>query len=305
MSLIIGSRTSTLAMWQTEHVIALLQSNFPDQKCEIVPFVTQGDKTLDKPLPAIGGKGLFTLELENALHAGTIDFAVHSLKDLPVEESGGLTLGAIIGRADVRDVIVAKNGWRLATLPQGATVGTSSLRRKAQLLMQRPDLNVQSIRGNVGTRVDKVVDGEFDAAVLAAAGLTRIGLEEHITEFLPAGIMLPAPGQGALAVQCRAGDTRVLELLAQIDCWDVRQSVSTERTFLHALDGGCSTPVGAYSEPLAVNDQPFFGLRGLVASADGTKVIRVQGVGDDPVALGEALAQDALGQGARELLDAE
>ncbi len=303
-SLTIGTRTSKLALWQTHHVIALLQAQFPDLVCEIMPFVTKGDKTLDKPLPEIGGKGLFTLELENALTRGEIDLAVHSLKDLPVEDAEGLTMGAIIGRADVRDVIVAKNGWTLKTLPQGATVGTSSLRRKAQLLMRRPDLNVQSIRGNVGTRVNKVVHGDYDAAILAAAGLLRINLDDHITEFLPIGTMLPAPGQGALGVQCRAGDMQVLEFLDKVDCLDVRRAVSAERTFLHALGGGCSTPVGALgnSQRETGNGELLMGLQGLIASVDGKKVIRVQGIGDDPIALGEALARDALGQGAKELL---
>lgn len=305
MKLVIGSRTSALAMWQTEHVISLLQAQILDLVCEIVPFVTKGDKTLDKPLPAIGGKGLFTLELENALHEEKIDLAVHSLKDLPIEDSAELTLGAIIGRADVRDVIVAKNGWTLTTLPLGATVGTSSLRRKAQLLMKRPDLNVQSIRGNVGTRVSKVLNGHYDAAVLAAAGLLRIGLESTITEFLSTGIMLPAPGQGALGVQCRVGDARVLGFLEQVDCLDVRRAVSAERAFLHTLGGGCSTPVGAFSEQFAVNGEQWLALQGLVASVDGKKVIRVYGRGDDPVQLGKALARDALGQGAEALLGDE
>ena len=297
MKLTIGSRTSQLAMWQTNHVIELLEAMYPDVACEIVPFVTKGDKTLDKPLPAIGGKGLFTLELENALHANEIDLAVHSLKDLPVDDAKGLMLGAIIGRADTRDAIVAKNGWTLDTLPKGAVVGTSSLRRKAQLLALRSDLQVKSIRGNVGTRVSKVLNGDYEAAVLAAAGLTRIGLESHITDYLDFGRMLPAPGQGALGVQCRAADARVLGLLEAVNNEEVRRAVSAERTFLHALGGGCSTPVGALA---SVED--LIELRGLVASLDGKKLIRVEGMGDDPFALGKALAEDALALGAQELL---
>ncbi|MCB0111257.1 MAG: hydroxymethylbilane synthase, partial [Caldilineaceae bacterium] len=212
-SLVLGTRTSELALWQTNHIIAQLQQAWPQLHCEQVPFITKGDRTQSegKPLPAIGGKGLFTAELEASLHSGQIDLAVHSLKDLPVEESPGLTIGAITSRADVRDALVARNGWTLATLPNGAVVGTSSTRRAAQLLAHRPDLIVRSIRGNVPTRVRKVLDGEYDATLLAVAGLERLGLMEHVTALLPLALMLPAPGQGALAVQCRADDMQTLQ----------------------------------------------------------------------------------------------
>ena len=232
-------------LWQSNHIISRLQAAWPTLTCRIEPFITQGDRTQaqGKALPAIGGKGLFTAELEDALCEGRIDIAVHSLKDLPVEDSPGLTLGAITTRADVRDALVARNGWTLATLPSGAVVGTSSTRRAAQLLAQRPDLTIRTIRGNVPTRVRKVHDGDYDATLLAAAGLERLGLLAHVTELLAFDLMLPAPGQGALAVQCRAADTQTLAILAAVNDEVARAAVTAERAFLHGLGGGCSAPV--------------------------------------------------------------
>jgi hydroxymethylbilane synthase len=297
-SIIIGSRTSELAMWQTNHISQKLRDAWAGLAAQVEPFVTKGDKTLDKPLPQIGGKGLFTLELEEALRDGRIHLAVHSLKDLPVEDADGLTLGAIVGRADVRDVLVAKNGWTLDTLPQGAVVGTSSLRRQAQLLALRPDLKIQSIRGNVGTRISKVVAGDYDAAVLAAAGLTRLGLDGHITQWLPLTTMLPAPGQGALAVQCRADDSGTLKLLQAIDQPEIRVCVLAERSFLYHLDGGCSTPAAAYA---TLSGSSLY-LTGAVGSSDGRTFIHLTDSGQDAWTLGRKLAQAALAQGAREIL---
>ena len=295
-TLTIGTRTSALALWQTNYVIDALQAAWPGLLCEITPFVTQGDKTQasGKPLPSIGGKGVFTLELEAALRSGGIDLAVHSLKDLPVEDAPGLMIGAISSRADVRDVLVARNHWTLATLPPGAVVGTSSTRRAAQLLLARPDLTIKSIRGNVGTRIAKVQQGDYDATVLAAAGLERLGLVDAITEWLTLDVMLPAPGQGALAVQCRADDPVIRELLAVIDHAATRAAVSAERQFLHELGGGCSAPVAAY----ATATTPATGLHlcAFVASPDGQRVVRVQGEGD-AATLGSQLAQQALAQG--------
>jgi hydroxymethylbilane synthase len=263
-------------------------------------FVTKGDQTLDKPLPEIGGKGLFTAELEAALGHGRIDLAVHSLKDLPVADVQGLTLGAISSRADVRDVLLTQQpNWTLGNLPMGASVGTSSLRRKAQLLQARPDLNVQSIRGNVDTRLSKVQAGEYDAAVLAAAGLIRLGLAAHIAQYLPLEVMLPAPGQGALAVQCRADDGEMLALLAAIDDEDTRHCVIAERAFLAALGAGCSLPVGAYATIAAGTIE----LRGLVGAVDGSRVIEVKAYGREPQELGAELAKKALARGAAELLE--
>ena len=296
--LTIGTRTSRLAMWQTEHVAAALQAVAPDVGCEVVEFVTKGDKTLDKPLPEIGGKGLFTWELEQALLAGEIDLAVHSLKDLPVVQSEGLTLGAIMGRADVRDVVVAPAGYKLGNLPLGATVGTSSLRRKAQLLSHRPDLNVQPIRGNVGTRIRKVDDGQYQATLLAAAGVVRLGLEAHVSQWLPLAVMLPAPGQGALGVQCRADDGVTLALLAGVDNRPVRATTTAERSFLYHLGGGCSVPIAAY----ATWTDGLLSLQGLVAREDGVQLVEVSGQGEDAWSLGQRVADVAIARGALELL---
>ncbi len=298
-TLILGTRTSTLARWQTDRVIALLQAAWPGLVCEIRPFQTQGDKILDKPLPQIGGKGLFTAELEAALLAGEIDSAVHSLKDLPTDNPPGLTIGAITDRADVRDGLVARDGLTLATLPAGALVGTSSVRRQAQLLAHRPDLRVASIRGNVETRLRKVLEDHlYDATILAAAGLERLGLTHHVTEWLEPGTMLPAPGQGALAVQCRSDDQATLTLLAAIEDAGVRTAVTAERTFLNQLESGCSAPVGAVA---TVTDSTIH-LSALVAAPSGQQLIQVQGQGTEPQQLGQQLAQQAKKQGAEQIL---
>jgi hydroxymethylbilane synthase len=296
--IIIGSRTSRLAMWQTQHIIAQLQQAWSGLECRVEPFITKGDKTLDQPLPQIGGKGLFTLELEKALLDGRIDLAVHSLKDLPVEDADGLILGAIGDRADVRDVLVSVNGDTLGSLPLNAVVGTSSLRRQAQLIYARPDLQVQSIRGNVETRIRKVEEGQYDATILAAAGVTRLELEQHIAQWLPLDVMLPAPGQGALAVQCRAEDEATLQLLSAIHQPCVAATVTAERSFLHHLGGGCATPVAAY----ATQEENDIHLTGLVAALNGGKQIEVTGHGTDGWKLGARLAQEALAQGAGEIL---
>jgi len=297
-TLTIGSRVSKLAMWQTNHIIDALRDAFPQLDCKTEPFITKGDKTLDQPLPEIGGKGLFTWELETALRDGSIDIAVHSLKDLPVENADGLTLGAIVGRADVRDLLIGNS--RLVDLPLGAVVGTSSLRRQAQLRRLRPDLEVRSIRGNVQTRIRKVHEGQYDATVLAAAGVIRLGLEEHIAEWLSLETMLPAPGQGALGIQCRADDAETLALLSKIHCADVETAVTAERAFLNHLGGGCATPVGAYAQQTKWE----WHLTGLVAAPDGSQIVKVEDTrGDgDGHALGIQLAKEALAQGAGEIL---
>jgi len=297
-SLTLGSRTSALAMWQSRHIVNALQAAWPGLVCTIEPFVTQGDKTLDRPLPEIGGKGLFTLELENGLREGRIDLAVHSLKDLPVDDAPGLTLGAIVGRADVRDVLVAKNGRTLDELPPGAVVGTSSLRRQAQLLALHPDLTVRSIRGNVETRIHKALHGEYDATLLAGAGVTRLGLDANISQWLPLDVMLPAPGQGALAIQCRADDEATLNFLAAIHNEAVAQAVTAERAFLAGLGGGCAIPVGAYA---TVSDGAIH-LSGLVAAVDGSRIILVEGRGRSAQELGASLAETAKSRGALELI---
>src|SRR5512135_3448709 len=229
MKLIFATRPSALARWQTQWVIQALQGIHPDLECEEKIITTQGDKILDKPLPEIGGKGLFTQELESELLSGTVHCAVHSLKDLPVENPAGLTIGCVPVRAEVRDALISKNGFALATLPQNAIVGTSSLRRAAQLLAARPDLKTISLRGNVDTRLRKAFEGQYDAIILAGAGLTRLGLEKHVTEWLSLDQMLPAPGQGALAVQCRADDHETLSLLAGLEHTPTRLAVTAER----------------------------------------------------------------------------
>ncbi len=301
MKLVWISRASALARRQTQSVISALQAVNPGLQCEEQFVTTRGDKTLDKPLPEVGGKGLFTQELETELLSGRADCAVHSLKDLPVESPVGLTIGCIPARADVRDVLISARGYHLATLPTYASVGTSSQRRAAQLLSIRSGLRVTSLRGNVDTRLRKALEGQYDAIILAGAGLARLGLEQHITEWLPLNAMLPAPGQGALAVQCRADDTVTLELLAALDDLPTRKAVTAERAFLSGLGGGCSVPVAAYGS--VISDQSaVISLTGLVISEDGKKTVKVIGQGADPVQLGNELAQKAIQQGASEIL---
>ena len=299
-AVILGTRASALARAQTDCVIELLETAWPGLVCELRPIVTEGDRTQasGEPLPEIGGKGLFTAELEQALRGGEIDLAVHSLKDLPTEDSPGVVIDAVCLREDVRDCLVARDGLTLAELPAGAVVGTSSLRRAAQLMVLRPELEVRSIRGNVDTRVRKVREGEFDAVLLAAAGIRRLGLEDVVTEWLSADTMLPAPGQGALAVQCRAGDEPVRTLLAAIDDPGTRAATTAERAFLRALGAGCTAPVAAHAE--SVNLEHVW-LEALVATPDGREVVRVAGEGA-PEEVGERLACEALAAGADRIL---
>ncbi|HLG09003.1 MAG TPA: hydroxymethylbilane synthase [Gaiellaceae bacterium] len=301
-AVVLGTRASALARAQAERVVTQLTAAWQGLVCDVKPIDTHGDRTQasGEPLPEIGGKGLFTAELELALRDGDIDVAVHSLKDLPTEDAPGVVLGAVCARDDVRDCLVARDGLALHELPEGAVVGTSSLRREAQLLALRPGLEVRSIRGNVDTRVRKVREGEYDAVVLAAAGVRRLGLEGVVSEWLPATTMLPAPGQGALAVQCRAGDDRVLALVAAIDDLSTRAETEAERSFLRALGGGCSAPVGALAEIVGGGRVR---LEALVASVDGRGVVRVSGDGE-PRELGERLARDALAGGADRILAA-
>ena len=300
MKLIFATRPSALARWQTQWVISALQKIHKDLICEEKIITTQGDKILDKPLPEIGGKGLFTQELESELLSGAVHCAVHSLKDLPVENPAGLTVGCIPPRAEVRDVLISKNGYTLATLPQNAVIGTSSLRRASQILSLRPDLSTESLRGNVDTRLRKALEGQYDAIILAGAGLTRLGLAQHVTEWIPLDVMLPAPGQGALAIQCRADDQMTLSLLAKLEDKSTRQCVNAERAFLSELGGGCSVPVAAYA---VISDQSsVISLTGLVISLDGKTIVKVNGKDSDALQLGNDLAQQAIAQGANEIL---
>ena len=302
----VGTRSSRLAIWQTDHVVERLQRVWPGVAVERVPISTLGDRETSRPLSRIGDKGLFTKELEDGLRGGTIDLAVHSLKDLPTEPPAGLRLGAVLAREDSRDALVAPATVRLATLPRGARIGTSSLRRQAQIAALRPDLRIVDLRGNVPTRVEKVRSGEIDAAVLAFAGLRRLQLEAEAAELFDADQLIPAPGQGAVAVQIRANDDALLALLAPLN--DATASIETaaERALLGFLEGGCQVPVGALGRLGASDD---LHLIGLVASLDGRSLVRrearavVQSI-DEAGALGEALARDLLDAGAREILAA-
>ena len=296
-----ATRPSALARWQTQHIIQKLQAHWHDLTCEEVVITTTGDRVLDKPLPEIGGKGLFTHELEQALISKDVDTAVHSLKDLPTEDAPGLIVGVIPRRADVRDVLICPSGYTLDELPSGAIIGTSSIRRQAQLLAHRPDLQTKSIRGNVDTRIRKAVAGQYYAIILAAAGVARLELDEYITQYLPIELMLPAPGQGALGIQYRTDDERTLAILTAINHQPSHSAVTAERAFLAALGGGCSLPVGG----LASLEGDLIRLQGVVAAPDGSRVLRVSGSGKDPQTLGKTLAKRALADGANELLKPE
>jgi hydroxymethylbilane synthase len=305
--LVLGTRPSQLARWQTELVAAALRKAWPHLHTEVRTYLTQGDRQLGQPLPEIGGKGLFTAEIEAALRRGEIDLAVHSFKDLPIAQGDGLVVGAVLERADARDVLISRHHLALDALPPAPRIGTSSLRRAAQLLAVRPDARIVSLRGNIDTRLRKATTAEYDAVVLAAAGLSRLGLAGQVTQWLPFEVMLPAPAQGALAVQCRADDQATLALLRPIHHLPTWAAVSAERAFLAGLGGGCSAPVAAYAEPAepAETGATRLQLRGLVASPDGKQVVRLaaQGPLSTPDELGQQLAQQILARGAHSLLE--
>lgn len=301
MQLNFATRPSALARWQTAHVIQLLQAAHRGLECSEYIITTTGDAALDRLLPEIGGKGLFTSELEEALLAGQVHAAVHSLKDLPVEDTPGIVIAAIPEREAAYDVLVSAQAWTLASLPEGARVGTCSPRRTAQLLASRPDLQILPLRGNIDTRVHKLVNGEYDAIVLAQAGLTRLGLQGYIREVLSLDVMLPAPGQGALAVQCRADDIQTLALLAAIHDPLIAAAVEAERTFLSALSGGCSLPIAAFAE----NQNGIVILTGAVLSSDGKQAIRLSAADTEPYRLGGRLADLVLERGAADLLQVQ
>lgn len=299
---ILGTRKSKLALWQANFVGNSLQEIHPGFQYRLETFVTTGDIKLDQPLPEIGGKGLFTQELELALQTGAIDFVVHSLKDLPVDDTAGLTISSIPLRENPNDVLIAKQKCNLMNLPQGAKVGTSSLRRSAQLLHVRPDLVLLPLRGNIDTRIQKALNGEYDAIILAAAGVYRLGLQEYVQEELPMEIMLPAPGQGALAIQSRKNDKSLNSILSTIEDNNTRNAVISERSFLKNLGGGCSAPVAAYAY---VRDDLLY-MDGLVASVDGEKILRVNGgcknTLDQASQLGMVLAGALLRRGSKEIM---
>ncbi len=296
----IATRKSPLALWQAEHVSARLQALYPDLTVELVTMVTQGDRILDAPLAKIGGKGLFVKELEQGLLEGRADIAVHSMKDVPAELPEGLHLAVILEREDARDAFVSLEYAAFAALPNGARVGTSSLRRQCQLKALRPDLEILPLRGNVGTRLEKLETGNFAAIILAAAGLTRLGLVHRITENLSTDISLPAVGQGAIGIECRAHDPDINALIAPLHHEATALCVQAERAFNTRLNGGCQVPIAGHAEWL----QSSLRLRGLVGSLDGQTLIR--GAAEAPstqgVALGTALAETLLSQGADVLL---
>jgi hydroxymethylbilane synthase len=302
-TIIIGTRGSKLALWQTNWVKRELERLNPGLQVKLEIISTKGDRVLDVSLPKLGeqGKGLFTKELEEAIRERRVDLAVHSLKDLPTELPAGLHIGAISSREDVRDALVARQGiQRFNDLPVNALIGTSSLRRQAQLRAVRPDLRLEPIRGNVDTRLRKLDDGEFDAIILAAAGLHRLGFTERITEHLNTQLVLPAVGQGALAIETRSDDAEVNELIGRLDHEPTRLACQAERAFLKGLGGGCLVPIAAHARI----ESPMLELIGLVASTDGREIVRgtVAGSSEDAEALGNQLARELIAQGADRIL---
>ena len=301
--IIIGTRGSKLALWQTNWVKQELEKHAPDIEVEVQIISTKGDRVLDVSLPKLGeqGKGLFTKELEDAIFERRVDIAVHSLKDLPTELPAGLHIGAICEREDVRDALVARGGVQsFNDLPQGAVIGTSSLRRQAQILATRPDLVIKPVRGNVDTRLRKLDSGEYDAIVLAAAGLHRLGFDNRITEHLSEEIMLPAVGQGALAIEIRSDDESINVIVQALEHKPTRQACRAERAFLMGLGGGCLVPIAAHAHV----EGSSLSLTGLVASTDGSEVVRSHQSGsiEDAESIGERLAGELIGRGAGRIL---
>lgn len=297
----IGSRGSQLALWQSRWVQTALARLWPSVTFEVIVIKTTGDKIQDVPLSRVGGKGLFVKEIEEALLDGRIDLAVHSMKDMPSELPSGLTIGAIPERENPLDILAAGPCRSLAALPQGARVGTSSLRRTAQLLQLRPDLRIAPLRGNIDTRLRKLAANDLDAVVLAAAGVLRLGLEDRISAYLPPEQMLPAAGQGALCIETRIDDPLVGPLAASLEHADTRTAVTAERAFLARLEGGCQVPIAAHAE---VDGKRVY-LTGLVADPNGQRIIKSTrtGIRTDAVHMGRDLAEALLDQGAGEILE--
>ncbi|QNH06431.1 hydroxymethylbilane synthase [Pseudomonas sp. B11D7D] len=298
----IATRKSALALWQAEYVKARLEQAHPGLKVSLVPMVSRGDKLLDAPLAKIGGKGLFVKELETALLENQADIAVHSMKDVPMGFPEGLGLYCICEREDPRDAFVSNTYDSLDVLPAGSVVGTSSLRRQAQLLARRPDLEIQFLRGNVNTRLAKLDAGEYDAIILAAAGLIRLGFEDRIRSSISAEDSLPAGGQGAVGIECRSADTDVHALLAPLHHRETALRVTAERALNKHLNGGCQVPIACYA--LLENDQLW--LRGLVGQPDGGLLLRAEerAASGDAEALGVRVAEALLAQGADAILKA-
>lgn len=299
-TIVIGTRSSKLALWQADYVEAKLRERYPELHVVQKRMTTKGDRVLDAPLAKIGGKGLFTKELEQAMLASEIDLAVHSLKDMPTELPEGLMLAAVTERFDPGDAVVSPRYQTLANLPQGAKVGTSSLRRRAQLLAKRPDLEIVSLRGNVNTRLKKLEEENFDAIILAVAGLKRLGFHDRITEVLSREICLPAVGQGALAIEARADDETTLSLIAFLDDAATRVAARAERAFLARVEGGCQVPVGVYAEAA----DEALEMEAVIASIDGERLYRRKKAGStlDAEKIGRALAEELLAMGGKEIL---
>ncbi|GGC93055.1 porphobilinogen deaminase [Thalassobacillus devorans] len=298
--IIIGSRKSNLAITQTEWVIEQLKKVEPAAEFEIKRISTKGDQILDVTLSKVGGKGLFVKEIEKAMYEEEIDMAVHSMKDMPSVISEGLMIASVPEREDHRDAFVSNNHIKLKDLPAGAVVGTSSLRRESQIRAARPDLEVKWIRGNIDTRLKKLRDGEFDAIVLAAAGLKRMGWSDDlVTEYLDKDICVPAVGQGALAIQTRESDTELRELLSKINDSYTEKTVAAERKFLHDLNGGCQVPIGGYA--YLENDEIV--LTALVATPDGETILKETFKGSDPIEVGKEAADHLKQYGAQKIVD--
>ena len=297
----IATRKSPLALWQAHYVSNMLQHHHPELKIELVTMVTQGDKILDTPLAKVGGKGLFVKELETGMLEGRADIAVHSMKDVPVEFPTGLRLAVICEREDPRDAFVSNNFATLEDLPQGARLGTSSLRRQSQIAALRPDLKIIDLRGNVNTRLKKLDDGEYDAIILAAAGLKRLEFEDRITQYIDTDVCLPAIGQGAVGIECRSDDARVLNLIAPLNDNKTQIRITAERAMNERLQGGCQVPIAGYAE----FEKGLIMMRGLVGQVDGKKIIRgdIAGPADNAEELGIVLAEDLLSRGADKILN--
>ncbi len=294
----IGSRGSQLALWQANYISALLRGRGHEVEIEIIH--TTGDKITDVALAKVGTKGMFTKEIEEALAAGKVDLAVHSLKDLPTELPAGFEIAAITERQDPRDAFCSRKYSSIDDLPRGARVGTSSLRRQAQLKAIRPDLEIHPLRGNVDTRLRKLEQGEYDAIILASAGLKRLGKSELIKQIIPAEVMCPAAGQGALGIEIREGDAKTRELLSFLDNPHTRAATTCERALLSSLGGGCQVPIGAFAEMR----KGKLHLDSIVADPDGTKLLRDSRDGNDPVKLGSDAGASLLSRGGDAILEA-
>ncbi|WP_336077818.1 hydroxymethylbilane synthase [Paenibacillus sp. 203] len=301
-TIVVGSRQSALALTQTGHVIedlnALCAKHGMDLQFVVKKILTKGDRILDVTLSKVGGKGLFVKEIEQAMLAGEIDMAVHSMKDMPSELPEGLVNGAVPRREDPRDCLITLGAKSLEDLPQGAKVGTSSLRRASQIKSMRPDLQLEPVRGNIDSRLKKLETEGFDAIILAAAGLHRMGWKERITSYIPEEDCLPAVGQGALGIECRASDEELLALLRLYNDRDTSATVAAERTFLGVLNGGCQVPIGAH----AVWADQEISLTGMVGSPDGEVILKETLQGNDPQKLGEAVAASLIAKGAEQIL---